>query len=410
MQFHRATLQGIGFMLLLGGGALTLGCPKGGRAEAAPGQRKPAAVPVVINEVAVRTIPIKVEQLIGNVLAPQTVALTSRVAGELVKVNFREGEQVEAGEVLIEIDPRPYEVALKQAEAERDRQAALREQAEANLRRDKAELENAITQRDRNRKLADDGIVARTDFDTLAVRVTALEATVAANESAVRSAEQAIRAAATAIEEARLQLSYCTLSSPIQGRAGALLVDRGNIVLANAATPLVMINQIQPIEVEFTMPERYLSDVAQRMREGTLHVIATPPDSASLATTGTLTFLDNQVNPQTAMFRLKAVFDNENEQLWPGQFVNVSLVLRTLEDAVVVSRRAVLDGQRGVYSYVVKADNTVESRLVTTGEALGDEIVIREGLQAGERVVVDGQLLLRNGLEVTEKEDLPPAF
>ena len=384
---------------------MLVGCSKGGQAEAAPGERKTPAVPVVVEGVTSHDVPIRVQN-IGNVLSPKTVGLTSRVGGEIIKVNFTEGQEVQAGDVLIEIDPRPFEMLLKQAEVERDRQMALRDQAQANLQRDKAELENAIKQRDRNQSLVDEGIVARTAFDTLDVRVRALEATVAADESAVQSATQSIRSAATAIEDAKLQFSYCTLTAPIQGRAGGLLVDQGNIVQANSDTPLVTINQIRPIEVAFSLPERYLNTVAQRMREGTMSVVAAVPNLAETATTGTLTFLDNQVDSQTGMFRLKAVFENDAELLWPGQFVNVSLTLNTIQDAVIVSRRAVLDGQKGTYAYVVKADKTVETRMLETGESAGDEIIIRKGLQPGERVVVDGQLSLKDGTLISEKQDL----
>ena len=268
---------------LAGGLALLTGCPRGGQAQAAPGERKIPPVSAVVETVGMRTVPISVDSLIGTVTAPQTVAVTSRIGGEIIKVNFSEGQEVMAGDVLFEIDPRSYEVALRQAEATLDRQKALKQQAEATRQSNQAHLENAATQRERNRKLVEQGIIARDTFETLDAQVKSLTAGAVADEATVQSAEQAIRAAETEIEEARLQISYCTLTAPIRGRAGGLLIDQGNIVQANSTTPLVTINQVRPIEVEFKLPEAYLNRVAARMREEPMPVAASIPD-ASLPT------------------------------------------------------------------------------------------------------------------------------
>jgi multidrug efflux system membrane fusion protein len=322
-----------------------------------------------------------------------------------MKVHFREGQQVKAGDVLFEIDPRPFEVELRQAEAERDRQQALKGQAEANRQRDLAQMQNAKEQLERNRALYEKGIVSKDEFNTLAATAKALEAAVTADAAAIVSADQSIRSARIAIDNARLQLSYCTLASPIDGRLGNLLVNQGNLVKANADTGMVVINQVRPIHVGFALPEHYLDRIGRQMRTGPLRVTAMMPDDPGSPSTGTLTFIDNQVDRQTGTIRLKAEFPNAEERLWPGQFVNVTVRLSEIRDAVVVSSRAILTGQDDNYCYVVKADKTVESRSIATGDTIGGLVVVTKGLASGERVVLDGQMHLTDGSHIVEKQD-----
>jgi multidrug efflux system membrane fusion protein len=363
---------------------------------------------------------------VGNVQAYTTVSVKAQVAGQIVQVHFREGQEVARGDLLVTIDPRPLQASVRQMEANvaRDR-AQLRQmeaavaqkqaevaQALANLDRDQAQVENARIQEERYRELVQRELVAREQYDQIRTNLTALQATVQAGRAAVENARASARAAEAmvdsaraavaaneaTVETARLQLAYTTVRAPMDGRTGNLLVQAGNVVKGNDDGPLVVIAQVRPIYVSFSVPEQHLTDVKRFMARGRLPVEAAI-DGGTRRASGALTFVNNAVDPSTGTIQLKATFDNADNLLWPGQFVEVGLTLTT-EQAVVVPAQAVQAGQRGTFVFVVKPDQTVESRPVTVGRRMGGELVVEQGLAGGEQVVTDGQLRLVPGARV----------
>lgn len=332
------------------------------------------AVPVTIGKVVQKTVPVQL-RAIGNVEAYSTVSVKSQIGGELIRIHFKEGQDVKKGDILFTIDPRPYEAALKQAEA--------------NLARDTAQLENARVDARRYGELVSKGYVAQQQYDQIQTNAAALEATVLADKAAV--------------ESAKLQLSYCFIHFPIDGRTGSLLSHQGDMIKANADNPMVVINQIQPIYVTFSIPEQHLQQIKRYMAEGKLKGEAIIPGDENSPVQGIVTFVDNTVDTSTGTIKLKGTFENKGKRLWPGQFVNVVLTLTTQPDAIVVPSQAVQTGQQGLYVFVVKSDLTVESRPVVTGRNLDGEVVIEKGLEPGEQVVTDGQLRLVPGAKVEIK-------
>jgi multidrug efflux system membrane fusion protein len=299
------------------------------------------------------------------------------VGGEVKKVGFKDGDNVKKGDLLFQIDPRPYEATLAQARAQLERDRAMTQWSENQVKR-YADL----VQKD---------YVTKEQFDTTRSNAEASVATVKADEAAV--------------ENARLQLSYCTVTAPISARAGSVLVYPGNQVKGNDDKPLVVLNQVQPVFVSFAVPESSLAAIRQHSRPGQgLAVVASPSGNPAGAQTGELTFWDNAVDPTTGTILLKATFANQNEALWPGEYVDVVLRLATEAGAIVVPSQAVQTGQAGQYVYVVKSDLTVESRPVTVSRTHGALTIVATGLQAGERVVTDGQLRLAPGAKVEIKQ------
>jgi multidrug efflux system membrane fusion protein len=348
---------------------LPTACSNGRAAE--PPER-PA--PVTAAVVSQKTIPILLHA-IGNVEAYSTVSVKSQVNGELVHVHFTEGQNVKKGDPLFTIDPRPYENALKQAEA--------------NLAKDAAQLENERKEAQRSEELFKEGYIAQERCDQARTNVSALESAVEADRALV--------------ENARLQLTYCHIHAPISGVAGSLIVDQGNLIKANADTPMVIINQIQPIHVSFSVPETYLSDIKKRMSSGQLKVEAAATKGEEQPAEGVLAFVDNAVDNSTGTIKLKATFGNREDRLWPGQFVNVAMTLATQEDALVIPARAVQVAEQGQYVFVIKKDLTVDSRPVSVSRTIDGEAVVENGLQPGEQVVTDGQLRLVPGAKVEVK-------
>jgi len=362
------------FLLLAASIALTNGCSN------SKDQRKaPPAVPVMAQNAVSMDVPVTLSA-IGTVEAYNTVSITARVGGQLLRVEFGEGQDVAAGDVLFQIDPDPYQAAL--------------EQAQANLERDKAKQANAEADLARYTDLVKKDYVTKEEYDAIVSTAAAAKATVDADDAAVRSA--------------RLNLDYCTIRSPIAGRTGNLIVKQGNIIAANGAEPLVTINQIVPIYASFTIPEEQLPDVRRYSQRGPLAVRAYPPADSANAYEGKLTFIDNGVDERTGTILLKATFPNVNRALWPGQFVRVALVLTRQHAATVVPSAAVQRSQQGDYLYVVRPDSTVDLRSVVQGTKLDDKVVIMSGVQAGEKVVTDGQLRLMPGSKVTIKTGLIP--
>src|SRR5215470_6156930 len=309
-------------------------------------------VPVTVGEVLEKTIPVQLTA-VGNAMAYTTVGIKSQINGQLVEVRFKEGQDVRKGDLLFVIDPRPFEAALRQTEAALNQRQAEVRQAQAAVERDSAQLENSRVQERRYRELVDKELVAREQYDTLNTNMTAMQATVEADRAAVENAKAALQAAQANVDNAKLQLGYTTIRAPIEGRTGNLLVQNGNILKANDDNPIVVINQIHPIYVSFAVPEQYLSDIKKYNAIGTLKVIARLPRQPEPLAAGTLTFLNNTVDQTTATIQLKATFANENNVLWPGQFLDVSLVITT-RTAIVVPSQAIQPGQQGPYVFVVK--------------------------------------------------------
>jgi membrane fusion protein, multidrug efflux system len=332
-------------------------------------------VPVVIGTAVDKDVPVELKA-IGAVEAYSTVSINARVGGELLEVHFREGQDVQKGDLLFEIDPRPYQTAL--------------DQAAANLARDRAQLKNFEDDVNRYRELVKKEYVTQERYDQILTASEAQKATVMADEAA--------------LEDARLNLGYCTIRAPIAGRTGSLLVHAGNLIKANGDQPLVVINQVQPVCVSFSLPEQHLAQIRKYEAGQTLRVTASIPNSGLGSAEGDLSFVDNAVDGQTGTIKLKGTFPNADKALWPGQFVNVALILTTQPRAVVIPSQAVLTGQAGDYVYVVGPDSTVEVRTVVPGTRLDDTLVIEDGLKAGEKVVTDGQLRLAPGARVVEKQ------
>jgi multidrug efflux system membrane fusion protein len=335
----------------------------------------PAVVPITAAAAVRKPMPLEVS-VIGTAEAYSTVAVRAQMTGELTSVNFQQGEDVQAGRELFTLDRRPLEAALQQATA--------------NLARDSAQAANAKAIVERYEQLVERGIVAREQRDTARASVAALEATLAADRAAV--------------ENAKVQLQYATIRAPISGRTGALMVHAGNLVRANDQTPLVTINQVSPIYVSFAFPEALLPDLRRYMARGSLRVEARPASGEGSLALGRITFVDNAVDQTTGTIKIKGTFPNEDQWLWPGQFVNVVVRLATESAAVVVPSIAVQTGPDGYYVYLVKADETVEMRRITVARVAGAETVIKDGLAAGDSVVTDGHLRLVPGSRVRMRD------
>lgn len=380
----------LGAILLLSAGCASKATP--------PSTKKGGGVPVTVANVSLKDVPLDI-QVIGNVEAYSTITVKAQVTGQLTRVSFREGDYVKKGDLLFTIDPRPFEAQLSQAEANLERSQAQLGQAQANLKRDSAQEKYVKAQAARAASLFQDGIVSKDQLEQMQASADAISESVNADRAAIKSAEADVIANRAAVENAKVQLGYTTIRSPIDGRAGYLVVKEGNLVTANS-TDLITINQVQPIFVTFSVPEDQLPAIKQYMARGKLPVFAIPQDDASLRETGELTLVDNTVDPTTGTIKLKATFSNVDHKLWPGQFVRVILRLTTQPDAIVVPSQAVQTGQDGPFVYVVKPDQTVESRPVVTGSQYEQDIVVQKGLEPGTTVVTEGQLRLAPGMRV----------
>ncbi|MDR0465725.1 MAG: efflux RND transporter periplasmic adaptor subunit [Deltaproteobacteria bacterium] len=333
------------------------------------GGRRSAAAPVLLMEVKLHDVP-RVLRVVGNVAASATVGVKARVTGELTGVHFTEGQEVQEGQPLFTIDPRPFQASLNEAKSR--------------LERDIAQLNKATEDMKRYGKLASEGYVSREAYDKAVTDAAALRATVRADEAAV--------------ESARLQLSYCSITAPISGRAGAIKADRGNMIKANDESPLLVLDSLQPVYVNFSVPEGRLSEILIRQRENTLAIQATP--SGGESSTGALTFVDNAVDVRTGTIRLRGAFANENRMLWPGQFVQVTLVLGTDKNVVVIPAKAVQSGRNENFVYVVDALGKAQVRNIVMDPEDDGKMVVREGLVRGDRVVLEGQVRLAPGVPV----------
>jgi membrane fusion protein, multidrug efflux system len=330
--------------------------------------KTPPAVPVRVAAVVQRAVPIQI-RTIGNVEAYATVGIKPRIMGELFEVHFREGDEVKRGDLLFTFDPRPYQAALTEAQAKLARNAVLARNAEMDAKR--------------YAELVQKNYVSQEKYNEVRSNAEALRATLNADQAAV--------------ESARLQLSYCTIYAPISGRTGDLMADAGNTIKANPDDPMVYIRQIQPIQASFAVPEKHLVGIQRFAAARTLRVYASIPGDNAQPIEGQLTFIDNSVNTTTGTIRLKATFENSDRRLWPGQFVDVVLTLTERPNALTIPSAAIQSGQQGTYVFVVKPDTTVEIRPTTIGFYIDQDAVVDVGLQAGENVVIDGQLRLVPG-------------
>lgn len=343
-------------------------------ASAKPAGRPP--VPVLVGTVTQATVPVSLN-VIGTGEAYSTVSIKSLVQGEVQRVYFRQGQYVRQGQLLFSIDPTPFEAVL--------------EQAQASLAKDQAQLQFALAQDQRNTDLFKQGIVSRDQYDQF--------------RAAAAQSAAAVRADEAAVQTAKIQLGYCSIRSPLDGLTGALQVDPGNLVKVNDVA-MVVINQIEPIYVDFSVPQQHLQEIKDKQARRPLRVEAIIPHEPNNPEWGTLTFINNTVDASTGTILLKGTFPNARHRLWPGEFVNVVLDVSSHDNAVLAPSPAVQTGQKGNYVYVVNPDHTVKYQPVTVGPVYKGDTVIQSGLQPGQTVVTDGQLLLYPGARIMVKTGL----
>jgi membrane fusion protein, multidrug efflux system len=332
----------------------------------------PPPVPVTTAAVTAKSVPVRI-YAIGNVEPYTTVAVKARVDGQIVGVRFKEGDEVRQGAVLFEIDARPFEASLKQSQA--------------NLLKDKALLDRAIEQEKRYKDLLEKKFISTDAYEQVRTNTETANATVAGDEAAV--------------ENAKLQVEYCTIRSPITGYAGKIMIQQGNLVKAGDAAPLVIVNQIVPVFVTFSVPEQNVSEIRAYQAKGELKVDAKLPNATAVPVAGRVSFVDNSADTTTGTIKLRAEFPNTDKALWPGQFANIALTLYNQKDAVVTPSGSVKDGPTGPYVFVVKPDMTVELRVIKVARTEGDDTVVVSGLAPGEHVVTVGQLRLAPGSKVS---------
>ena len=365
----------VGFALILC--AAFVACT-GGDAKQQAQAASPHAVSVAIAPVTQQDMPVYLVGL-GTVTAFYTANIKSRVDGQIMRVNFQEGQTVKEGDLLILIDPRPYQVQL--------------EQMQAQLFKDQASLRDARLNFDRYTTLIPSGSIAQQQVDTQKATVDQLDGQVRTDQAQ--------------IDNAKLELVYCNITAPFTGRVGLRQVDPGNIVHAADTNPMLILTQLQPIAVVFTLPEDQLPTVAQHMKNSTLLVEAYSRDNQIKLATGKLQTIDNQIDQTTGTAKLKAVFDNKDNQLWPNQFVNANLLLETQKKSTVLPTAAILRGPQGTFVYLVKPDKTVEARTVTIALTQGNTTAVASGLKPGDTVVTDGQDKLQTGSKIEARSSAP---
>jgi multidrug efflux system membrane fusion protein len=343
-------------------------------------QKAPTSVPVSATQIIAKTMPVRLTA-IGNVEPFTSVAVKARVDGQLNSVKFKEGDEVRQGSVMFEIDPRPFDASLKQAQA--------------NLARDRALYERASEQEKRYKDLLTKNFISPDAYEQVRTNTATAAATLAGDEAA--------------IDNAKLSLEYCTIRSPVTGYAGRIQIQQGNLVKANDTNPLVTVNQVVPIYASFSVPEQNVADIRKYQADGVLQVRAAFTNSAHAPIAGKLSFIDNSADMTTGTIKLKAEFPNADKALWPGQFVNVVLTLYEQKDAIVAPSASIQSGPNGQYVYVVKADGTVELRNIKIARAEGNETVVASGLKVGEQVVTAGQLRLAPGTRVNVGKAAEPA-
>jgi multidrug efflux system membrane fusion protein len=382
------SLSGIGSRRLALAAALGVLCASfSGCTSADSKQQKaqaaaPRAVSVAVAKVQQQDVPVYLSGLLGSVTAFYTANIKSRIDGQIMRVNFNEGQTVKEGALLIVIDPRPYQVQV--------------EQMEAQLFKDQASLRDAQLNLQRYTTLIPSGSIAQQQVDT--------------QKSLVDQLDGQVRTDQAQIDTAKLQIVYCNITAPFTGRVGLRQVDPGNIVHAADTNPMLILTQLQPIAVIAPMVEDQLPTVVQHMKNSTLQVEAYDRDNGAKLATGKLQTIDNQIDPTTGTVKVKAVFDNKDNQLWPDQFVNVHLLLETRKNSTVVPTAAILRGPQGTFVYLAKSDKTVEARTVAIALTQGDTTVIASGVNPGDTVVTDGQDKLQTGSTIAPRNPSnPPA-
>jgi multidrug efflux system membrane fusion protein len=405
--------SGFSFLILLFLAAVTTvnltGCAN--KAAQQDFERPPA--PVAVTEAIAEDVPTYLDA-IGKTVAREVVAIQPQVSGRITKIHFTDGANVRKGDMLFTIDTRPFEAALRQAQANVSKDAALKKQAEANLAREIAQAKWGDVQVNRYRVLVEQGVVAREQYEQFRADQDSLHANVGSARAAVNSAAEAIKVDTAAVESAKVQLSYCFIRSPIAGRAGQRLVDVGNVVNPGGGSgsasssgsntgngsAMLVIERLDPIYADFTISQNNLAEVQQQMQSGRLRTEVRLPDTADEAVIGQLTFLNNAVETNTGTVNLRATIPNAGHTFWPGRFVNIRLVLNTIHQAVLVPASAPQMSAKGSFVYVVKQDSTAEQRPVSLGQRQGDLIVVENGVAAGERVIITGQLGVTPGGKV----------
>ena len=374
-------------------------------------ERPPA--PVVVSTALSQDVSNYMDAL-GKIVARETVAIQPQVSGRITKIHFTDGANVRRGQLLFTVDPRPFEANLKQAQANLAKDAAAKKQAEANLAREVAREKWGLTQVERYRLLVEQGVVPREQYQQLRADYDSLKANTEAARAAVRSADETIKVDNAAIDTAKVQLSYCYIHAPIDGRAGQRLVDLGNVVNpggssntesgAVSTNTLLVIERLDPIYADFTISQNNLTQVQNQMRAGTLSAEVRLPDVADDPVVGKLTFVDNAVQAETGQVTLRATLPNPGHRFWPGRFVNIRLLLGSIPGAVLIPASAAQMSANGSYVYVVKPDSTAEQRNVSLGQRQGDLIVVEKGVAAGEKVVTNGQLGVTPGGKVAVEQ------
>ena len=381
--------------------SLFIGCSN--KAAQQPFQRPPA--PVSVSTAVAQDVPTYLDA-VGKTAAREVVSIQPQVSGRIVKLHFTDGANVRKGDMLFTIDPAPFEAALRQAQANVQKDIALKKQAESNLASEIAKANWGKVQVNRYNTLVEQGVVSREQYEELRATQNSLDANVGSARAAVNSAEESIKVDTAAVETAKLQLSYCSIRSPIDGRAGQRLVDVGNIVHPGSSSAsnapgsgapatentLLVIERLDPIYADFTISQNRLSEVQTQMKANRLTTEVRLPDEPDSPVIGQLTFLNNAVEDATGTVGLRATIPNAAHRFWPGRFVNIRLVLNTIHQAVLVPSTAPQMSANGSFVYVVKQDSTAEQRPVTLGQRQGDLIVVESGICAGERVVTVGQL------------------
>ncbi len=358
----------------------------------------PMIVPVSVTKAQQESVPTEI-RVVGTVEASSIVQVKSQVAGQLMKVAFAEGQNVAKGDLLFQIDPRPFEDALRQAEAAVTRDRAQIAQSEAALARDAAQAKFNESDAARYAELQKAGVVSRSQSDQSRTTADVAREAARVSQANIDSSKAALDADLAAVSAAKLNLEYCQIHAPLSGRAGNLLVHPGNLVKVNDV-PLVVIHQVAPIFVNFNVPEQHLASIRRLNAAHRLTVNVFSRDNPDHAVAGHLAVIDNTVDSTTGSIHLKADFDNQGGALWPGQFVTAVLTLDTIQNATVIPAEAVQAGQQGPFVYVVKADNTVENRPVSVGRTFGKRTLVEKGVAPGDTVVTDGQLRLFPGAQI----------
>jgi len=388
---------------------LASGCSN--KAAQATFERPPA--PVSVTAAVAQDVPTYIDA-IGKTVSREVVAIQPQVSGRITKIHFTDGANLKKGDLLFTIDPRPFEVALGQAQAKVSQDIALKKQAEANLASEIAKANWGAVQVKRYRTLVEQGVVSREQYEELTATQKSLDANVGSAHAAVNSAAESIKVDTSAVEATKVQLSYCTIRSPIEGRAGQRLVDVGNVVnpggssnnnSSNSGTApntnaLLVIERLDPIYADFTISQNSLAEVQQQMRANKLIAEVRLPDEPNAPVNGQLTFLNNSVQDTTGTVTLRATVSNSDHRFWPGRFVNIRLVLNTIHQAVLIPATAPQMAANGSFVYVVKQDSTAEQRPVTLGQRQGDLVVVESGVTNGEHVVTAGQLGVTPGGKV----------